>query len=179
MTLEHRLQLARKAKRTWDPVHGGRAAFIHWNDHRLVNLGEDPDGARFREISARMLSGRYYPDEAVQFHGDFRKEGRDLRAGDRIAQFAPIALGAGAWSVAEIYVATRTDDFCQIGYVTTNRHHGKGKWTCTLRRLGGALELEVEGIAMPYSPWFWLGLPVARYLMKRAWRLGIARQRSS
>lgn len=60
-----------------------------------------------------------------------------------------------------------------MGYVTTAHHHGRGIWQACLERKGGVLTIRVRGIACPQSLLFWLGLPVSRYLQKRAWRRAI------
>lgn len=139
-------------------------------------LGPDPDAVRFSAIADRMLSGRYYPADAVEFFGEFQDRDRTLRVGDRVLQRAPmlpISSALVAWSMVEIWLAERTEDRCEIGYVTTDHHHGRGIWQACLRRANGELSMTVKGTASPHSLLFWLGLPVARYLQKRAWRRAI------
>jgi hypothetical protein len=139
-------------------------------------LGEDPTGDRFRAISERMLTGRYYPPDAVEFFGEFQDRDGRLRVGDRVLQrapFFPFTTALSAWSMVEIWLAEQTENRCQVGYVTTAHHHGRGIWQACLERRDDKLTVTVKGIAAPQSLLFWLGLPVARYLQKRAWRRAI------
>lgn len=110
-----------------------------------------------------MLSGDYYPPSAVRFTGDFRDEKRNLRAGDRILQYAPLFGPFGLWSSAEITVAELTaGQRCEIGYVTTKFHHGRGEWRAILDRDpdSGSLSLTIRGTVRPGSWLFWSFLPV-------------------
>ena len=162
-----------QAPLSWSPTTGGKRAFICFTDHLIADLGPDPDGTRFVVISQRMMNGDYYPPDAVQFYGLFRDERRTIEAGERIQQRAPMFAGLFAWSMVEIYIADLREDFCQIGYVTTEKHHGRGIWTATLTRTDGKLSLTVESIASPHSFLFWVGLPIARFLQLRARRRAI------
>lgn len=146
---------------TWDPVRGGRLPLIHWEDFRDVDLGPDPTGERFAQMADLMMRGEYYPPEVVRFMGRFRDEGRDLRVGDRVLQRFPF-IGIVLWSGVEIWLARRQADACEIGYVTTRYHHGRGIWQAKLERKDGALRLVVKAKLGPQSWLFWLGLPVAR-----------------
>lgn len=174
---EARLQAeAENAERTWDPEKGGKRAWVCFDDDKTYNLGADPDGHRFKAISRRMMSGHYYPPDAVRFSGRFQEEGRDLSRGDRVVQQAPLfgKLGGPLMpSGAEIYVAEATDTRCKIGYVTTSIHFGRGIWTAELTRTNGTLSLHVWSTASPASWAFWLGLPYARYLQLRARRRAV------
>jgi hypothetical protein len=162
-----------QAPLSWSPTTGGNRAFICFTDHLIADLGPDPDGTRFEAISRRMMNGDYYPPDAVQFYGLFRDEQRTIETGERIQQRAPLFAGLFAWSMVEIYVAERQSEQCKIGYVTTEKHHGRGIWTATLTRSDEKLSLAVESIASPHSILFWVGLPIARYLQLRARRRAI------
>ena len=169
--LERQYQLGLKAPLAWSPTEGGRRGWVCFEDDLTEDLGEDPTGEIFEEISERMLSGRHYPVDAVEFFGRFRDEERHLKAGDRVLQRArvfPFWAGMTVWSMVEIYVASRTEDRCEIGYVTTTRHHGRGIWRAVLRREGGRLYLDVKLTASPNSWLFWMGLPYARWVQVRA-----------
>jgi uncharacterized protein (UPF0548 family) len=123
-----------------------------------------------------MMSGHYYPPDVIECFGPWMDEGRDIRAGDRMLQRArllPFSRWPGLWSMTEIYVAERTATTSTLGYVTTRRHFGRGIWKAELKREGGELTITVEGFSGPASWQFWLGLPVARYLQRRAWRRAI------
>ncbi len=170
--IERRFREYESAPLAWDPEKGGKKAFICFNDSLTAGIGPD-EGGRFERIAEEMMSGRYYPDDAVVFYGRFQDEHRSMKAGDRVLQRAPLFLGLNVWSMVEIYVAERTDERCQIGYVTTTKHHGRGIWTATLTREEDELELLVESIASPNSILFWLGLPYARLTQLRARRRGI------
>ena len=162
---------AESARLTWNPFTGGKRAWVCFDDFKTYDLGEDPAGSRFEEISNRMMSGDYYPPDAVRFGGRFREEERDLKVGDRIVQQAPLfgKLGGPLMpSAAEIYVAEKGTDRCKIGYVTTSIHVGRGIWSAELVRKDGRLQLTVQSTASPGSWLFWLGLPYARYLQLRA-----------
>lgn len=167
---------AESAQINWDPVKGGKRAWMCFEDDKTYDLGPDPDGVRFESIATRMMSGNYYPQDAVNFAGRFREEGRDLKPGDRVVQRAPLfgKLGGPLLpSAAEIYVAEREEGRCRIGYVTTSIHFGRGIWTAELTRSEGNLELHVWSTASPRSLLFWLGLPYARYLQLRARRRAV------
>ena len=163
----------KNAPKTWDPVSGGKKALICFHDSLTGGLFDSFDQAQFDRIADRMMGGKYYPFDAVEFYGEYQDEARDIRAGDRVLQRAPLFAGLNAWSMVEIYVAKRKDKLCQIGYVTTKCHHGKGIWTATLHEEESELKLLVQSIASPRSFLFWIGLPFARYLQLRARRRAI------
>lgn len=165
------LEAATHALLSWDPKLGGKRAWICFDDDKTYDLGPDPDGLRFQEISKRMMGGRYYPYDAVVFRGKFSEEGRDLRVGDRVVQAAPLfgkLGGPGVNASAEIYVSKIEENQCKIGYVTTVLHPGRGIWTAELLRQDGRISLKVTSTASPNTWLFWLGLPYARYLQLRA-----------
>ncbi len=167
---------AEGATLTWDPVSGGNRGWVCFEDDKTYDLGPDASGLRFSEIATRMLSGNYYPKDAVAFSGRFRREGRNLKAGDRVVQQAPLfgKLGGPLMaSSAEIYVAEREVTRRKIGYVTTSTHLAKGIWTAELKSDDGKLSLRVWSTACPNSWQFWLGLPYARYLQLRARRRAV------
>ncbi len=157
---------------TWSPIDGGSPAFVCFRDSLTEDLGPDPAGERFRTISDKMLNGDYYPPDAVEFFGLHQDENRQIIPGDRIQQIAPLGP-LRFWSMVEIYVTERREDMCKIGYVTTERHHGKGIWTATLTRANDELTITVESTASPHSFLFWAGLPFARLLQLRARRRAI------
>ncbi len=163
----------KSAPRTWDPGAGGKKPPICWEDHLTWTLGEDPDGLRFVEISDRMLTGHYYPRDVIESFGLWTDEGREIRAGDRILQCArllPFSAWPALWAMTEVFVAARTTESCYLGYVTTQRHFGRGIWRANLIRARDGLTLEVISTSGPQSWLFWIGLPIARFLQKRAWR---------
>lgn len=174
--LEQRFEKYLEAPNTWDPATGGKRAIIGFRDSLEVTLPGCPSGKIIEAIIDRMLSGDYYPPDAVQFFGRFRDEGRHLKKGERILQRArmlPFLDQFCLYSMAEIFVAVAGQRYCRIGYVTTKRHFGRGIWSATLHESNGAMKLLVESEAYPGSWQFWLGLPVARYLQLRARRRGI------
>jgi hypothetical protein len=167
---------AESAEVTWDSIAGGRRAWVCFDDDKTYDLGPDPDGSRFEAISTRMMSGDYYPPDAVRFSGRYRREGRALQPGDRVVQEAPLfgRLGGPLMpSGAEIYVAEREEDRCRIGYLTTSIHFGRGIWTAELKETRGRLNLRVWSIASPRSWLYWVGLPYARVLQLRARRRAV------
>ena len=172
-TIKVRFEDGLKAPLSWSPTEGGRRSIICFEDHLIEDLGADESGSRFTAIAIKMMSGNYYPPDAVEFFGSFQDEKRNIKVGERIQQRAPIFAGLYAWSMVEIYVAEHNDDYCQIGYVTTKKHHGRGIWTATLTRRDGNLSIVVESIASPHSFLFWAGLPLARFLQLRARRRAI------
>jgi hypothetical protein len=174
--LELQIRDAKNAIPTWNAVTGGKRAWVCFDDFLETEIGEDPTSVIFEALVARMMTGNYYPSDVIEFFGEFRSEGRDMRVGDRIVQRARIIPFVKNWfiySVAEIYVCERNDDSCKIGYVTTNRHFGRGIWDATLRREDGKLILTVKSIASPGSIAFWMGLPYARWLQLRARRRAV------
>jgi len=173
VTLEQRIEWADEAVTNWDPVRGGKRAWVCWDDSIEADLGPDPSGERFRRIRDVALRGDYYPPDAVRFFGRFRTENRALRVGDRVIQRAriiPFLPWPIAWSVAEIYVVEDDAHRFQIGYVTTSRHHARGIWCAELQIRERRLILAVRSTASPRSILFWLGLPLARWLQLRARR---------
>lgn len=171
--IRERFEAYKDAPLTWHPTTGGRRPLITWNDSMAKKLGPDPDGHRFAAISARMLGGHYYPPDSIEFFGPWMELGRDIRVGDRILQGArllPFSRWPVLWAMTEVFAAEKTDEVCTLGYVTTQRHFGRGTWQATLERKDGALELTVRSLSGPQSWLFWVGLPVARYLQLRAWR---------
>ena len=80
---------------TWNPITGGRRSWICFEDDREYDLGLDTDRVRFKRISSKMLSGNYYPKDAVLFFGKFREDGRNLATGDRVFQIAPLFMRFG------------------------------------------------------------------------------------
>lgn len=165
-----------RGKTTWDPVAGGHLPLVSWTDHMTTNIGSAVTEEAFDRLCHRMLSGHYYPPDAIECFGLWEEERREIRAGDRMLQRAriiPWLASIGLWSMTEVFVAERTATRCELGYVTTERHFGRGIWRAVLERAEGEVELSVEGTAGPASLWFWLGLPVARMLQRRAWRRAI------
>jgi hypothetical protein len=168
---KRRLEAWREAPLSWDPVTGGRRPLVCWEDDYTFDLGADTTGQRFHEISEKMLTGFYYPSEVIRCYGDWTVENRRIKPGERMVQKAvilPSWEGVGLWSMTQIFAAEQTEDTCTLGYVTTKRHFGRGKWQATLVRDDGTLKVHVRATAGPGSFWFWLGLPIARWLMVRA-----------
>jgi hypothetical protein len=161
---------------TWDPVKGGKRAWICYEDKITEDLGPDPTGARFAIIAERMMKGHNYPPDAVQYYCEAHDTQRNLLPGDPVLQRAPIfpfIPWLGMWSMVRICVAERTDDWCILSYVTTTKHHGRGIWRAELRRIAGRLSIQVTSTTSPNSWLFWLGLPLARFLQLRARRRAI------
>jgi hypothetical protein len=179
---DRHLQRAKQAPLSWQPGQPAGSAWPTWQDEKVVDLGPDPDGTAFETIAEAMLSGNYYPPSAVRFFGDFRAENRHLKRGDRILQYAPLFGPFGLWSAAEITIAELDPGKrCEIGYVTTQFHHGRGEWRALLTRNAEenqSSELIIRGLVRPRSWLFWTFLPVARHMQKRARRLGIELQRA-
>ncbi len=177
---------------TWHPETGGKRALIVFEDDKTYDVGRN-SGDRFDDICKRMLNGKYYPNDAVVVNGEFQSEKRLIQVGDRIFQYAPLIGRFGGpklRSVVEIFVAERSKTttsyseelntgnkskprYCHFGYVTTENHHGRGIWQARLEAIDERLKLRVWSTSMPNSIWFWLGLPVARYLQLRARRRAI------
>lgn len=173
---ESRIRWAEEYALTWHPVDGGKRPWIAWDDDKEFDLGADLDGQRFEAIRERMMNGRYYPPNVILFDGRFRREGRPMRAGDRVVQKAfllPFVRWPWLWSAVEIFVAEASESECHIGYVTTARHFGRGIWQARLRREEGRLRLQVWSTAGPQHWLFWAFLPVARGIQKRAWRAAV------
>jgi hypothetical protein len=165
---------AESAPLSWHPTKGGQRAWICFEDDKTFDLG--PDGPLFNRIADKMLSGDYYPPDAVRFEGRFRAAGRPLQIGDRVLQKAPVfcvPFGPTFKSAVEIVAADRSDDHCRVGYVTASFHHGRGMWNAELSRSHGRLMLRVWSTACPNSWLFWLGLPLARGMQLRARRRAI------
>jgi hypothetical protein len=173
--IRHRFDTLKSAPLTWHPVKGGKRSWLCFEDSLTEDVGPD-SAAGFDAIATRMLDGRYYPPDAIQYYCDAIEEGRSLRAGDRVLQRAPILPflpSMGVWSMVEIFVAERSVDRCHLGYVTTANHHGRGIWEAELTRIGGRLSLKVTSTTSPQSWLYWIGLPLARYLQLRARRRAI------
>jgi hypothetical protein len=176
MNVAAKLERAKTAPLTWDPASGGRPGWLTFRDDKSYDLGLDPSGARFAEITARMLHGRYYPPDVLMIYGEFQSDQRPLRKGDRILQLAPLFGRLGGPKLAastEMFVAETEPGRTRIGYVTTRFHLARGIWSAELTRRGERLTLHVLGTAVPSSWLFWLGLPYARWLQKRAWRRAV------
>lgn len=170
------LARAESAALSWHPVSGGRRTWLVFEDDKTFDLGPDADGTRIRKIAQLMLTGRYYPPDAVRVFGRFTLEDRPIRVGDRLVQEAPLFCRWGGPllpSSVEIIDASASDDECRLGYVTTEFHFGRGIWRAVLARGDGRLSLHVKSTSMPGSWLFWLGLPVARYLQLRARRRAV------
>ncbi len=114
-TIKVRFEDGLKAPLSWSPTEGGRRSIICFEDHLIEDLGADESGSRFAAISEKMISGGYYPPDAVQFFGLFQDEHRSMQIGDRVQQRAPIFGGLFAWSMVEIYIADLRNDYCRIG----------------------------------------------------------------
>jgi len=137
----------------------------------VYDLGEDRDGSRFRAVSDLMMTGHFYPPSVIEFFGNWLLDSLKIQKGDRMVQRARLFLSLpfpAFWAMTEIFVAEATEDECTIGYVTTERHFGRGKWQATLTLVQSRLSLHVRATAGPGSFWFWVGLPVARMMMVRA-----------
>ncbi len=158
---------------TWDPQIGGKHSPVIFRDNITRSLGQDPTGQRFQKVTRQILAGSYYPADAVEF----TPTKIPLQAGTRILQRAPIIPGLKwpvATSIVEIFIAKLTQDSLHIGYVTTERHHGRGIWEAKVTLLpNNELQIRVWSTASPNSILFWLGLPYARFLQLRARRRAI------
>ncbi len=183
---------------TWHPEAGGKRAWLVFEDDKTYDVGPNT-GDRFEEVCNRILGGNYYPNDAIVVDGDFRKEGRLVRKGDKIFQSAPLFGRFGGpklKSVVEVFLAERSKAttsfaeelnrgkkpvprYCHFGYVTTKKHHGRGIWQARLETTNSRLNLRVWSTSMPNSIWFWLGLPIARCLQLRARRRAIEEFRNS
>lgn len=165
---------AERSPVNWRPGQDRPRRGICFVDDRTFDLGAD-EGSAFDRVAETMLAGDYYPPDAVRFSGRFRDEGRSLQTGDRVFQAAP--LGPLSFiklrSCVEIFVAERTESRASVGYITTKMHHGQGEWRADLTRESQRLTLRVQSVALPASPLFWIGLPVARALQLRARRRGV------
>lgn len=174
--LEHLLERAEHAPLTWNPINGGHRGIVCFEDDKTYDLGADPSGVRFQEISERMITGCYYPADAIRVHGRFLVEGRELQVGDRLLQLAPLFGRFGGPllpAAVEIFVADRTSGHCRIGYITTAFHFGRGIWSAILTIQSGRLSLRVHSTTSPRSWLFWTGLPYARWLQLRARRRAV------
>ncbi len=153
---------------SWHPTAGGKLSPIVFRDDITEPLGPDPTGNRLKQIKAKILAGKYYPENVIRF----TPTETPLTVSTRIHQSTPIIPGISwlrATGVAEIFVVEETENSIHIGYVTTTRHHGRGIWQAKIFRLdNNELQIRVWSIAMPNSALFWLGLPWARFLQLRA-----------
>ena len=157
----------------WNPVTGGKRSRVCFDDSLTEDLGSDPTGSRFDSISERMMKGYFYPQDAVQYFCEAHDTGRDLKVHDRVLQRAPLfpfLPSFGMWSMVEIFVASRSESECTLGYVTTTRHQGRGIWQAKLMRVGDRLSMTITSTTSPQSWLFWMGLPLARFLQLRARR---------
>lgn len=145
-----------------------------FKDHRDFDLGADTPG-RFDALGDALLRYHFYPAHVMRHATTF--EGRHAAPGDRIGMtllvdlfpgYAPIALPA----TTEVFVATRAENEVSFGYVTTERHYGKGRWQATLRRADGRIRLTIQSRMTPLHPLALAGLPIYRWYQKRAHRLG-------
>lgn len=171
-----KIERAESAELSWHPEHGGRKSWLVFEDDKIFDLGPDPQGKRLDEVMDRTLHGRYYPADAVEVFGRFALEGREIRVGDRLVQKARLfgRWGGPLFSASvEVYVSQKAEDRFSFGYVTTRLHHGRGVWRADFSLVDGNLRLCVRSTSMPSSFWFWIGLPVARYLQLRARRRAV------
>ncbi|HVT14107.1 MAG TPA: DUF1990 family protein [Fimbriimonadaceae bacterium] len=172
-SIRRRFERYRSAPLTWLADGENRRPTVCWVDERREVLCEHDVDFIFEEIAGRMLGGRYYPPDTLDFFGEWMDENRPIRAGDRILQRArvlPFSQWPVLWAMTEVFVAERTPSTCAIGYVTTKRHFGRGIWQASLTKSDRGLELSVSSTSSPYSWLFWIGLPIARRLQLRAWR---------
>lgn len=174
--VRRRYEKGLRAPLTWSANEGGQGGRVYFTDREERSFGPDPDGAIFGLISRRMMGGQYYPSDVIEvfWEGD---ESGVWKAGDRVLQRVGMPFGFSLWSMVEINLAEKTDDVCRIGYLTTAYHHGRGIWQATLSRVDGEVKMVVEGTACPQSWLFWIGLPYARYMQRRAWRKALDRFR--
>lgn len=171
--IRRRFEKYREAPVPWRLGESNRRPLICWVDERRKMLSKAQDAKAFAAVADRMLDGRYYPPDAIDFFGLWMDEDRPIRVGDRILQRArllPFAAWPVLWAMTEVFTAERTNSTCTLGYVTTRRHFGRGEWRAKLTQTPEGLELEVNSTSGPYSWLFWLAMPIARTLQLRAWR---------
>ncbi len=174
--IRRRFEKWQSAPVNWDPIKGGKRAWLCFEDSKNATLGADPTGQVFDQIADRMMNGHFYPPDAITYYAEAIDEGRTLKPGDRVLQRArllPLLAALGVWQMVEIYAAERTAERCTLGYVTTAHHHGRGIWQAKLETLEGELTLTVTSTTSPNSWLFWLGLPLARFLQLGARRRSI------
>lgn len=152
------------ATRDVDPA---RALF---RDARPFDLGPDAPG-RFEALAGALLRYRFYPPSVMVHRTTFPD--RHARVGDRIGMtlLVPLLPGLppfGMPATTEVIVAEAAADRAAFGYRTTTAHYGKGAWSATLTRADGRIRLLVESRMTPTHPLAVLGLPLYRFLQKRA-----------
>lgn len=146
--------------------------WLRFIDSLTVNLGADPDRAKFKTISGWVETGHYYPREVIEFHlsTDRVQPGTRVLQVIRLLPFLPEMA-----SMVEIDIFEKSATHLTVGYVTTEKHFARGWWRAHFSFEGENLMLKVESVAVPGSLLYWCGLPVARYLQLRARRESIKR----
>ena len=137
----------------------------------------------FARIKAALLAYRFYPDDVMVRLTQFEEEGRPARTGDRLGLglllpnlpgLPPFMLPA----MVEVDVVEVTPQSVQLGYVTTERHYGRGHWLAEVSRSEDRMVLAVTCHVRPARWYVWLGLPVYRRFQLAAFRAGLANLRA-
>ncbi len=137
----------------------------------------------FERAKAALLVYRFYPDDVMVRRTQFEEEGRPVRVGDRLGLglllpnlpgLSPFMLPA----IVEVDVVEVTAQSVRFGYVTTERHYGRGHWLAEISRSGDRAILSVTCHIRPARWYVWLGLPVYRRFQLAAFRAGLANLRA-
>lgn len=157
------------------------------SDRIRVPLAEQADMALLAAAGRELLRYRFYPPAVASALGRFDLEDRLARDGDRVLQRLQILRAFGRPLVEVLsQVELRGLEFgperWAFGYVTTERHPGRGEWRLRLERDAEArLWLTMTARAepawgrisgLPGIRWLWRRM--MRHYQRRAHRLGIA-----
>lgn len=143
-------------------------------DQHEVPLGPDHDGLFARAVDS-LLRYQFYPPSVMHFTGDFVRENRQLRFGDRVLQRIHVIPGV-LDTVTMNRVTSTLAEPNRIGftYTTTEHQLEMGEWTATvLRKRDGQVALVMYSVSKsgPKMPGW--AKPFARTFQLRAHRLGM------
>jgi len=154
----------------------GQAIDDTWHgDHYEYVIGAGKSPAKlFARAADLLLRYEFYPPSVMTHVSDFGREGRKMRAGDRIVQ----RIGAQPIPIEGLTmnaVVSVIDELDRAGftYVTTKAHAEMGEWSALIEKQDDGVKLTIDALSRtrPEFPFFMRGY--ARYAQKRAHRLGI------
>ena len=170
------------APESYSPIAAGSPAEAIFRDAHRQDLGPWSPEA-FERVKAALLAYRFYPDDVMVRRTQFEEEGRPVRVGDRLGLglklpnlpgLPPFMLPA----IVEVDVVQETAQSVRFGYVTTERHYGRGQWLAEISRADDRAILAVTCHIRPARWYVWLGLPVYRRFQLAAFRAGLANLRA-
>jgi uncharacterized protein (UPF0548 family) len=155
----------------------GQAVDASWHaDHYEYVIGAGSSHANLFERAADLLLRyQFYPPTIMAHVSDFGREGRRMRARDRIVQrIRSQRIPIEGLTMNAVTAVIDEPDRAGFSYVTTQVHAEMGEWSALIEKHADGVKLTIDAFSRtrPDFPSFLRGY--ARHAQKRAHNQGIA-----